>query len=239
MRRLLLLTLCVSSSLLATSALAAGKGGPPRANFSITIDDFMSDHVTPTAIRGDGAAYVNGADGVTISSSVLNFWPRNDLGTRNVTFGNYGFVGPSNLPAPIVNDTATPPSGTTGTNANLTDPHGFLNLATSMENMAVSARQCGTLFMATHDSASGFVWRLVNFQWASGSASSFVVVSRISSTQWTVESDTSNLCSSTSVPNNGIILHDETTTTSKGKTTTVTHADGYYSVPLHLTYTLE
>lgn len=220
----LLLTFCLGSTLFVTSVSAGAKGGPPKTNFSITIDNYLSDGLTATVIRSDGLGpYTNGVDGVTISSSVLNLWPRNDLGTRNVTFNNNGFLEPTSLSPPIVNDTDTPPTGTTGNGQRLLDPHGGLTLTTPMENMAIGSSQCGAFFLVARDSDTGFGWRLANFQYsaASGSGTSYVLVKHIDATHWTVESDYQNVCSTTHYPNEGMILHSEDSTI-KGKPTTIT-----------------
>ena len=240
MKRLLLLTLCLGSTLFVAGTLSAVKGGPPR-NWSMTIDNTLSDGVTATTILSDGLGdYTNGVDGVGMSSTFLNFWPRTDLGTRNVRFGNNGFLEPTTLAAPVVNDTDTPPTGLTGTGLQLTDPHGALTLPTPMENMSIASRQCASLFLVAADSNTESGWRMPNYQYsnASGSGTSFVVVKRISATQWTVESDYQNFCTTTNYPNEAMVLHG-VSSTIKGKTTTITHADGYYSIPFHFTYTLD
>src|SRR5262250_3272418 len=84
MKRLLLLAFCVATTILLATALAGGKGGPQK-NFSVTIENTMSDGFTPTTIRSDGLGpYINGVDGVSLGSTFINMWPRNDLGSRNV-----------------------------------------------------------------------------------------------------------------------------------------------------------
>ena len=238
MKRFFLVALCASSAVLAAGPTSRAKGGPPQT-WSLTIEDTLSDLSTPTMIRSDGlGSYTNAVDGVSLSSQAINFWPRNDLGTRNVSFSNGGAY-PSRADLPTPTDFLTPPTGLTGTDRMLLDPHaGGPMMATSMESMAVGTNQCGSFYWVVVDSTTGFAWRVPNFHFnrANVPESSYVVTTRNSATQWTVES-AHGACSDNPY-NVGMVLHDEPSTV-KGRSTTTTYADGYYYVPFRLTYTLQ
>jgi hypothetical protein len=240
MKRFILLALFASCACFATGPTTKAKGALSQ-NWSVTIDDTLSDG-TPTMIQSDGGGpYINGVAGVTLnlSSGVINFWPGTRSGTRNVSFSNGGpYQSLTNqvrtdLPAPT--DYLTPPTGMTGTGQALVFPRAAgPGGATPVENMAVNSSQCGHFWWAITESSTGDGWRVPNFHYneANVPESSYVVVTRVDSTHWTVESDQHGTCGA---PNSvGMVLHGETV---KGQTTT--YADGYYYVPFHLTYTLQ
>jgi hypothetical protein len=237
MNRLLLFTLYAGFTFPLAGSIAGATGGPPQT-YSVTIEDTLTNGA-PTAIRSDGLGpYTNGVDGVSVSLGVINFWPRNDRGTRNVVFNNGGEDTSLRPYLPSPNDAKAPPTGMTGTDNLLKDPHtGNSNPSQSpIQNMTIGSSQCITFFWAVKDSSTGYGWRAPNFHGnlANVPQSSYAVVTRDSATQWTIESNHSGLC--TDNPYNvGMVLHDESTT-MKGKTITTTYADGFYYVPFRLTY---
>jgi hypothetical protein len=249
MKRFILLALFAGCALFATGPTAKAKVGPPQT-WSVTIENKLTDGTT-TMIQSDlfsdpptdsqPMPYTNGVDGVSISGQNINFWPTTDSGTRNVNFSNgktyaCGAEDPCRDGLPSPSDYKTPPTGLTGTT--LQNPHAGGMSATAMENMAIGTSQCGTLYWAVRDSTTGFGWRIPNFHGnlANVPESSYVVTTRDSATQWTVES-AHGACPDNPY-NVGMVLHDETTSVH-GKTTTTTYADGYYYVPFHLTFTLQ
>jgi hypothetical protein len=255
MKRFILLALFASCALFSFGPTTKAKGGPSQT-WSVTIENTLSDNSTATMIRSDlfsdpptnskPVPYTSSVDGVSISSQTINFWPGSDSGARNVYFDHDNPLYPcgaedpctDGLPSPM--DFKTPvPRGLTGTGQSLVFPRagGPGGLTTPMENMALGSFQCGNFYWVVTDS-SGSGWRVPNFHYnvANVPESSYVVVTRNSATQWTVES-AHGACSDNPY-NVGMVLHGETTTVH-GKSTTTTYADGYYYVPFRLTYTLQ
>src|SRR5262245_11961337 len=93
MKRVLLITIVLA--LLSVGLIPASPGPPGSVPVRVTIENFLSDGVTPTQVHDDGnGEYVDGVGGVNAelgSGFVANFWPGRGTPTRNIYF-NHQFV---------------------------------------------------------------------------------------------------------------------------------------------------